>query len=600
MDAFGVMVFAEGTSYLALTDSEGRYTISGLPPGIWTIRAMRQDLESVQVETVTLLAEDLQRPQPVKTLLRVLMQPKDATSVAGVQSALSTLASLEGRVTTPAATGAAGALVRLSGTEFRSFADDLGSFTLSNIPPGKYELSVFLQGHSEQTMPVEVKAGERVTLRTLQLTPLDPELITRGRAQLLGGVRMIEADGSDGIDFSAVRVTVDGTDFSATVGEDGTFRFTQLPPLRLTIRAAAEGYALAAPITVDLTSGSAEPIMLALRADGAAEPERAVVFGRVILVNSEDSPEGARISIPGTPFSTTTTAEGDWTLEGPFDGTYRFIATLEGYKPASVDVAVTAGQEVTAPDLELVKDIEAPRVVFTNPAEGANGVPIDDPTVVLVEFSEKMDSASVTSALTISPEVGFRVLTEGSAVSGKETYRVELAGIAAGGVTPLRYATRYRLTISTGATSLRGAALEEDFDLTFTTGKAVLLRTFPEDGARDASLNDREPVRLFFNAPLDPDSISRDDVTFSPPLSTTPNISFRKDSRTGWTIISIQGFTEPNKLYRVSIKRGAQTITRDRVSNLPYRFSFKTRAVKSASGESTTGRNDPAREERRR
>ncbi|HMX62477.1 MAG TPA: hypothetical protein PKD58_05370, partial [Candidatus Sumerlaeota bacterium] len=35
MDAFGVTVFAEGTGYMALTDADGRFVVSGLKPGTY-------------------------------------------------------------------------------------------------------------------------------------------------------------------------------------------------------------------------------------------------------------------------------------------------------------------------------------------------------------------------------------------------------------------------------------------------------------------------------------------------------------------------------------------------------------------------------------
>jgi hypothetical protein len=107
----------------------------------------------------------------------------------------------------------------------------------------------------------------------------------------------------------------------------------------------------------------------------------------------------------------------------------------------------------------------APTITFTNPANGATGVPLN--ASVNATFSEAMDPTSLTTATFTLTGPG------GSAVVGTVTY-VTASDIATFTPTsPLAMNTEYTATVTTGATDLSGNALVAGTvpnPWTFTTG----------------------------------------------------------------------------------------------------------------------------------
>jgi len=101
-------------------------------------------------------------------------------------------------------------------------------------------------------------------------------------------------------------------------------------------------------------------------------------------------------------------------------------------------------------------DATAPYVKSYTPASSATGVKVG--TVITIVFSEEMDKASVESAVTIYPAVGF--MTKWDNASPTLT-------IIPGAI--LTECTKYIVNISTGAKDISGNALVTRFSLGFTT-----------------------------------------------------------------------------------------------------------------------------------
>ncbi|MEO8377996.1 MAG: Ig-like domain-containing protein, partial [Candidatus Sumerlaeota bacterium] len=228
-----------------------------------------------------------------------------------------------------------------------------------------------------------------------------------------------------------------------------------------------------------------------------------------------------------------------------------------------------------APDLTLQEDVDAPTVIATTPTNRQSNVTISQPTTAIIQFSMSMDSSSVIDAISISPKLSFRVRNEG----GQDVYAIDMDAVPTddGGV-PLRYGTRYTVTISDSARSMTGVAMEESYEFSFTTGYAEITGTSPADNSRGVSVNFDRPISIYFNAPIDPDSISADDITFNPSLPSSPSVNFRRDARSGWTTMYVSGFAQPDVEYTMTVRRGVKTVTGDRVRNLPYKMKFRTAA----------------------
>lgn len=573
VDALGIQVFAEGTSYIALTDSLGRFQLSGLPKGKYVLRALRQDLETIEVDSFEVQEADLTKQQPFLTILPKIMTQKVAAPAGQLAVGYG---GLRGRVRSGGA-GNAGITVALEGTPWRTTTMAGGVWELVNVTPGAYNVLIEAEGYLPLTQRAEVKSGITSDLPAVDLVSSEAPEDARDRS-VVGTVEVLLADGTAATDFSAIRVAVEGTTFSATPDDAGRYQVSGLAPGRYVVSASAPGFLLEAKVEVDVESLATAQADLRLVEDTTGEPQgEGGIAGAVFLQDPPPSGSaGVVVSLPGTTFVASTDRNGLYSFAGVPPGTYDVAASFEGYLPAFVEGVVVEKDRVTeAADLLLEKEVDHPRVVATNPLDGARDVPINQPTRVVIQFSRAMNPRSVQEAITIAPEVGYAFSAQGT-----DIYVLELDAIPREGGAALRFNRRYTVTVREAATAADGVAMKEDYAFSFTTGQPVIVSTLPADGATSVLFNFDLPMAVYFNAPIDRGSISADDIRFDPPLVLKPTITFKQASKTGWTIMYIRGRAEWDTEYRVTIGRGARTVLGDRVANLPYRFKFRSNKPK--------------------
>lgn len=166
-----------------------------------------------------------------------------------------------------------------------------------------------------------------------------------------------------------------------------------------------------------------------------------------------------------------------------------------------------------------------PTVIFTIPADGSTGVPIN--RKVSAAFSEPMSAATITAGSFLLQGPGATVVTA-STITYDPTTRVALF-TPTGGV--LLNSTTYRGTITVGAKNPAGTALASNYIWTFTTGAAadvdapVLLITAPVNTATNIPINQK--ITATFNEPMDPLTITPASYTVTGPTGTIAgNISY--------------------------------------------------------------------------
>lgn len=115
--------------------------------------------------------------------------------------------------------------------------------------------------------------------------------------------------------------------------------------------------------------------------------------------------------------------------------------------------ALAACQQAGAPEEEP----NAPEVINTTPSDGASNVTTG--VSVRISFSTEMDPASTEAAVSIDPAVGCDF-----------SWNAALTTLSCAPQPGWDTSTTYEVTVSTGAQSAEGIALEEEFVLTFTTG----------------------------------------------------------------------------------------------------------------------------------
>lgn len=577
VNAYGILVYAEGTSHVAMTDEQGRFEISGLPEGTFRLRTQRFDLEPYDYGHISVNQADLSKSQPFMTLPRALMASAETPAAAAGFPPLASgdPGNIRGSVITRVPGDQAGVSVTIDRTSFSTRTDANGQFELSAIPPGSYSIVFNRSGYQSRTVSAQVLPASNTLLQDIRLEPA--ELAPDATRTVFGRVDMLLADGSLPTDFSGVRVNLEGTGYSATPDSQGRFEIRNIPPGRYAVSASASGFLLERRFNVDLENVTAAEVDLLLVEDDDSAL-RGTLYGTVIREGDESATHaGTNIALAGSSYTAVTDEFGDFIIFDIEPGRYQVLVSHSGYKSKSIPgIDLDEGDEVDLGTLRLERDIEAPRVVMTIPSDGTRNFTINDPTRVLVQFSMNMATRSVVEAISISPEVGFRVAPEGASGRGTDTFAIELAGVAREGRTMLRYDTQYTVTVAKSAESIEGVPMEDDHTFRFRTGRPEIIATAPADRDRDVWFDYLNPVRVYFNAPIDPRTIDARDVEFRPSLPSNPNIRFSTDSQTGWTVMTVDAVGNPDVEYRVRVRGNARTVGGARVGNMPYSFSFRT------------------------
>ncbi|WNM36569.1 carboxypeptidase-like regulatory domain-containing protein [Streptomyces sp. Li-HN-5-11] len=215
-----------------------------------------------------------------------------------------------------------------------------GTYTLPEPEPGAYLLVVSAEGHRPRA--VHVTVGEEAVCADIALT---------GIGGLRGTVRDVQ-----GTPVAGAGVTVTAADgevvTSAKTGPDGGYAITDLHAGTFTVRVQAPGHR---PHAQEVDTGRAGApthdvtLVPAAGAAGAVRHERTgrpVADARVTLLDAR----GQVVA------STTTTADGTYTLDDLAPGVYTVVAA--GFPPVSTEVALGSGGEHQL-DLHVAHDADA-------------------------------------------------------------------------------------------------------------------------------------------------------------------------------------------------------------------------------------------------
>ena len=149
----------------------------------------------------------------------------------------------------------------------------------------------------------------------------------------------------------------------------------------------------------------------------------------------------------------------------------------------------------------------APQVVYTAPMTGDTGVALA--ATVVAEFSEGMDATSIsTASFTLHDNAG-------TAVDGSVAYTGDTAVFTP--AAPLLPDTTYTATVNTHAVSAGGAAMQQGYSWSFTTGSfstgsaPTVVFTSPADG--DVAVSSSANISIAFSEVMDPSSLSAANVT---------------------------------------------------------------------------------------
>ncbi len=173
-----------------------------------------------------------------------------------------------------------------------------------------------------------------------------------------------------------------------------------------------------------------------------------------------------------------------------------------------------AGNEMAEPPEPFTFETTGPpRVVETEPADGASGVALDAP--ISIRFSGLMDTASVEAALRLRP-----VFAHSLRWSGQELRIEPTEGLAP--------EAEYRVDIGSDAFDVSGVALADPVSVSFRTLTSGLdIATVIPANASDGIAR-TTPIAVMFDEPIDPATVSPESLLITPEVSGTIEVLDRR------------------------------------------------------------------------
>jgi hypothetical protein len=253
-------------------------------------------------------------------------------------------------------------------------------------------------------------------------------------------------------------------------------------------------------------------------------------------------------------------AEASFSIEPVIEGAFSWSGNTLTFTPAlrlpletdflvtvAADVRDPAGNEMDQSGQLAFVTVGNPTVVASQPAPGADDVPLASP--IVLEFSTLMDTASVEEALTITP-----------AVETKATWNGERLTLAP--VERLVEGTRYTLSLSEDARDSAGTPLEAPYSLSFSAVRSGLAATTQSPADETEGISVSSQIALVFDRDLDPDSLDPDRFTIAPDVSgsldivTLPGAAGMRQA--GLRLLRFQpsGPLESNTTYQITLEPG--------------------------------------------
>lgn len=539
----GVLVFIPGTQYRALTDENGSFIITDLPPSEYTVVAQFEGFDEAR-ETIQVLAGQRTTLDPI-----ILQKPYKP------QGSISGFITLEGE------TNHQDILLLLVGTTYTTSTNTTGYFQFTNIPVAAYQLLAL----KDNWIPVsrndiQVAEGQETQVPNIQLRKAEvlptPTLPPPSLGDfLLQGSAFLEGEESHaGIRVSLVDIPEKFTITDAT----GSFTLNGLDEKPHSLILSHEGFVnekIADAVPVSATSTSSCGFVTLQR---EYQPDLlGVLQGRVFLEGLKKY-DNTTVQLKGISPPVYTDAEGRYKFVGIPSNKYELIAEHPGFEPGQIEVVeIKANQVVQAPDLTLTP-------LKKEEQSGTGGI------VGMAMLEGETDQGGIVAAIEG---------TTFTAVTGTNG-QFFFEKIPIGAYTMIFTKPGYKNYYLGGVpvlldqnTALEPVLLSKDIEPPY------VLECFPRDGSRKIPIDQYVDVIVRFSERMDAGSVKQS-VTIDPPVGFDAFFD-RESDLSDFDTLHVRLYHQPpnpllfNRQYQVQITPQARTPKGIPMAE-PFVFSFTT------------------------
>ncbi|MBQ0072060.1 MAG: carboxypeptidase regulatory-like domain-containing protein, partial [Spirochaetales bacterium] len=325
---YDTTVYIPGTSYIAMTEKDGSFSIFNVPQGTYRLRFISDGYLSKMKENVVLHSDD-DETSPTASVGKVSLVRNEGT--------------VTGCVLLPGALDNAGVNVKLedkdgNGTEASTSAD--GTFSVK-VVPGTYTAVISYPGYLTETITgISVTAANTTSLK-------DKVTLVANGAVITGSIRLSEGSGSEGTIVLA-RSSDNRYRYTTTAGTDGKYTFDTVFPGTYTLTYTRTSYTTVTREGVAVTSGSTTPV---------SSVTISSIYGRVtgsVTTNDGKDAAGAVVLLSGSQdYNAVVGTDGTWEMTGVIPGTYLIEVSKADYAVGKGSVSVIADKTVSATSVSL-------------------------------------------------------------------------------------------------------------------------------------------------------------------------------------------------------------------------------------------------------
>ena len=402
-DHTGITVFIPGTSFAAYTSKDGTFSMTGVPQGMYTIRAMYAGYTYSEQENILLFTETSDEPKAIidsdftlyyakGTVKGSVLLGDKISDFSGISIVLTDAANVH---------------------SYTANTTETGNWTINDVTPGTYSVEFHKDGYVGQSVNDIIITGARVTNIA--------RIVLKEDGGSISGKIKVENSTKAGVSVIAERAAeYDAQNnpvsksYYALSSADGTYTFDSVAPGLYTITAAYPGYKNVTQPNVSVSIGDK------INLDELIISEKTTysITGSCVLAGMGSGFEGTTVLLQSSSDSkisksTTTNPEGVYTISDIDAGSYILTFSRTGFITNS-SVTVDVGLKTITVAESVILQSSAGSVSGTVTLESA----ATNEGIAVLVTNEKDNSVSYSTITDVSGHYAIVGITPG-------TYRIQ-------------------------------------------------------------------------------------------------------------------------------------------------------------------------------